>query len=135
MFSPFLPVFNKGETKFQPVYVDDLAKAVDLIIDQDITSEIYAIAGDTVYSFRELLEFMLDVIGKKRLIIDMPVFAGQLLACVSKILPAPIIKRDQLRLLKTESIVLKGMKTLHDLGITPTTMQDIVPRYLKRFVV
>lgn len=133
VLSPFLPVFYKGETKFQPVYVDDLARAIEVLVEKEISSETFAVAGDEVYSFRDLLDFMLDVIGKKRAIIEMPSIMGYLIALGSKLLPNPLLTADQLKLLKVDNVVPKGMKTLNELGITPVKMHDIVPHYLKRF--
>lgn len=132
--SPILPVFKGGETKFQPLYVDDLARGVEVIIQKNIIGESYALAGPSVYTFKELLEFTLETVGKDCMILSLPHIAGYALSLVSKLLPTPLLTLDQLKLLDIDSILSKEAKTFADLGISPSRIEDIVPTYITREV-
>ena len=134
MISPILPVIGGGRTRFQPVYVGDVADAVFKCLDDPATAgRTYELGGPRVYSFRELLELLLDEIRRKRLLIDVPFGLAEFQARLMSILPSPPLTPDQVELLKRDNVVSSGALTLSALGITPTAVEGILPTYLDRF--
>ena len=134
MVSPILPVIGGGRTRFQPVYVGDVADAVVKCLDDPATAgRTYELGGPRVYSFRELLELLLDEIRRKRLLIDVPFGLAEFQARLMSILPSPPLTPDQVELLKRDNVVSSGALTLATLGIAPTALEGILPTYLGRF--
>ncbi len=130
---PALPLIGGGKTQFQPIYVGDVADAVMATLHQDSTAgKTYEIGGPQVYSFEDLLRYMLDVIGKRRLLVDLPFGLASLQARILELLPVPPLTRDQVELLKTDNVVADDALTLADLGLVPTPIELIVPSYLGR---
>ncbi|MDR3526208.1 MAG: complex I NDUFA9 subunit family protein [Rhizomicrobium sp.] len=138
-FLPLLPLIGGGHTRFQPVYVADLAQAiVRSVSDARTAGRTYQLGGPTVYNFRALLEFILKETGRKRLLVPVPFFFATIkaffLQLPSFILPIkPLLTMDQVRLLKTDAVVQPGAFTLDDLDIAPESVEAIVPGYLWRF--
>jgi NADH dehydrogenase len=136
-FLPALPLIGGGNTKFQPVYVGDIAKAiVEILYRPEARGEIYECGGPTIYTFRALLELMLHEIGRRRRFFNMSWSFAKTHAAFHEMLPLPrpAITRDQVELLKKDSVVREGYaKTLRDLSITPTAVEVILPTYLDRF--
>lgn len=133
-FVPALPLYGGGETKFQPVYVGDVADAVMAALDRaDAAGRTYELGGPRVYSFRELLQYILTVTGRRRLLLPLPWSVGRIQARVFELLPNPPLTRDQLLLLQRDNVVAPGALTLADLGIMPKAVEAIVPGYLGRF--
>jgi NADH dehydrogenase len=134
MLSPVLPLIGGGETRFQPVYVGDVADAVIKCLDDPATAgRTYELAGPRTYRFRELLELLLREIRRKRWFIDLPFGVAELQAKLMSVLPNPPLTPDQVELLKRDNVVSPGALTLSSLGITPTTVEAILPTYLDRF--
>jgi len=134
MISPVLPLIGGGKTRFQPIYVGDVADAVIKCLDDPATAgRTYELGGPKIYTFRELLELLLREIRRKRWFIDLPFGLAELQAKLMSILPNPPITSDQVELLKRDNIVSPGALTLASLGITPTPVEAIVPTYLDRF--
>ncbi len=132
--SPALPLIGGGRTRFQPVYVGDVADAVVRVLtDPACAGKTYELGGPRVYSFRELLELMLRQIGRRRLLLPLPFWAATLEAAVLEWLPTPLLTRDQVKLLRRDNVVSEGALTLADLGIRPTAVEVILPTYLDRF--
>jgi NADH dehydrogenase len=130
---PFMPVVS-GETKFQPVYVGDVADAVIAAATQDdATGRTYELGGPRVASFRELLRYIQDVTGHKRPMIDMPAGLVRLQARLGELLPNPPITRDQLLMLARDNVCSPELPGLSALGITPKAIEAVVPGYLARF--
>lgn len=137
-FGPVLPVVG-ADTKFQPVYVDDVARAAVLGV-TDGVSGTYELGGPDVNSFRELMGEMLAVIRRRRLVVNIPFFAANIMAtgfgvlsfCTGGLVKAPIT-RDQVRNLRMDNVVSDGAKGLDDLGIKPTSLEAVLPSYLWRF--
>ncbi len=152
-FSPFLPVFGcpfppkrqkgslfnwdiygNGGTKFQPVYVGDVAQAIVTIIKRSETSgEVYELGGPCVYSFKEIMELVLNQIHRRRLLLPLPFWLAKINAFFLEFLPTPLLTRDQVELLKSDNVVDENAKQLKDLGISPTVAEAIIPRYLPRY--
>ena len=137
---PVLPVVG-AETKFQPVYVDDVAKAAEQALTGTVTPGVYALGGPDVASFRGLMERMLDVIHRRRLVLNIPFFAARIMAFGFDMLQTltlglvrnGMITRDQVRNLANDNVVGPEDKGFADLGITPMSMESVLPEYLWRF--
>ncbi|MCU0908819.1 MAG: complex I NDUFA9 subunit family protein [Rhodobacteraceae bacterium] len=136
---PVLPVVG-GNTRFQPVYVDDVAQAAVMGVLGQAAGGIYELGGPEVATFRELMERMLKVIRRRALIVDTPfpfarLMGGgfDLLAKATGGLVAGPLTLDQVRNLARDNVVAPGARGLADLGITPTGMDAILPEYLWRF--
>ena len=131
MIAPALPLLAGGNTKFQPVFVGDVAESIIYCLSNSQTDgQIYELGGPSIYSFKELLVYMLSAIGKKRALIPVPIFAMQVPAAMASILPNPPITRDQLRMLDTDNIVNENMLDITSFGITPQPIEAHVPNYL-----
>jgi len=137
-FSPALPLIGGGTTRFQPVYCGDVAEAFARLIDAGIASgTTYELGGPEVLTFKKLLEFTLATIERKRLLIPMPWTVAKMKASVLGLLPKPLLTLDQVELLKHDNVVSAEAKregrTLEGLGITPRSIESIVPSYLYRY--
>lgn len=143
--SPVMPLIGGGRTRFQPLYVGDLARAVVAALDQpNARGKIFELGGPHIYSFKELLAFIMRETQRPRPFAPVPFFLAQPLGALaggfSRILPlfAPVITQDQVRLLKTDNIVgisgEKGLANIADLGLHHLeTIEAITPIYLWRF--
>ena len=132
--SPMLPLIGGGETRFQPVYVGNVADAVMRCLDDPATAgRTYELGGPKIYTFRALMELLLAEIRRKRLLIEIPFGLASLQARLMAILPNPPLTADQVELLKRDNVVSTGALTLATLGITPTAVEAILPTYLDRF--
>lgn len=137
---PVLPVVG-AETRFQPVYVDDVAKATEQALTGSVEPGIYALGGPEVASFRTLMQMMLDTIHRRRLIVNIPFFMARIMAFgfdMIQFLSLGLIKngmitRDQVRNLARDNVVRGEDKGFDDLGIEPTTLASVLPEYLWRF--
>ena len=132
--SPCLPLIGGGETRFQPIYVGDVADAVMSAIQRDdAKGKTYELGGPTVYSFRELIEFLLKEIRRKRLLVPIPFGIARIKAAVLELLPKPLLTRDQVTMLESDNVVAPGAATLAHLGVTPTALEIVAPSYLERY--
>jgi NADH dehydrogenase len=130
---PVMPVVS-GETKFQPVYVGDVADAVMAAIARDDTAgRTYELGGPRAMSMREVLDFVLEHTQRRRWMVAMPPKLVEFQARIGELLPTPPITRDQLILLGRDNLVAEGALTLADLGIAPKAAEAIVPAYLARY--
>lgn len=133
MVLPIMPVIA-GDTRFQPVFVGDVADAVMAALSRDeAAGRTYELGGPRAYTFRELLRFILKHTGRNRPMVNMPMGFMRLQARVSELLPNPPLTRDQLLLLQRDNVVSPGVPTLKDLGIAPQSVEGLVPAYLARF--
>jgi uncharacterized protein YbjT (DUF2867 family) len=136
-YSPALPLVG-GKTKFQPVYVGDVAEAIARSVDGKIEGgKIYELGGPEVLTFRQCLEEMLATIGRKRILLPIPFPIASLMGSVLGVLPGRMLTRDQVRLLKSDNVVsdaaAKENRTLPGLGIQPKSTEAILPSYLWRY--
>ena len=137
---PVLPVVG-ADTKFQPVYVDDVAKAAEIALTGQIDPGVYELGGPDVASFHELMEQMLEQINRRRLVVNVPFWAARIMAfgfdmlqIVSVgLLQNKMITRDQVKNLANDNMVSAGARGLADLGIDPTPLSSVLPEYLWRF--
>ena len=132
--SPVLPLFGGGATLFQPVYVADVADAIVAgLTEPACRGKTYELGGPGVYSFAQLMTVMLGEIRRRRLLVPIPFFVGDIQATIAGILPNPPVTRDQMRSLRSDNVVGVDAATLADLGISPTAMEAILPTYLCRY--
>jgi NADH dehydrogenase len=132
--SPVLPLIGGGKTKFQPVYVGDVATAIETCIETISTrSKTYELGGPSTYTFRELIELILRETGRRRWLMSVPFPLASLQASVVQLLPNAPLTVDQVRLLKHDNVVAAGALTLANLGIQPETLESVLPSYLWRF--
>jgi NADH dehydrogenase len=134
IMSPVLPLIGGGDTRFQPVYVGDVADAVIKCLEDPTTAgRTYELGGLKIYTLRELLELLLHEIRRQRWFINLPFELAEFQAKLMAILPNPPITPDQVELLKGDNVVSPGALTLATLGIAPTAVEAILPTYLDRF--
>ena len=136
--SPVLPLIGGGNTRFQPVFVGDVAEALAKAADGEARQGVtYELGGPDVRTFKELMEFMLATIERRRLLVPLPFAVAEFQAWFLQFLPRPLLTPDQVRLLKSDNVVSDQAthegRTLQDLGIEPHAMAAIVPSYLWRF--
>jgi len=136
--SPALPLVGGGETKFQPVFVGDVAEMIARAVDGEAKGgTIYEIGGPEVRTFKELMQFVLTTTQRRRLLLPMPYSVAQLQAAFLQFLPNPPLTPDQVELLKRDNVVSEEAKregrTIEALGIAPVAMEAEVPSYLWRF--
>lgn len=138
--SPFLPVVG-AQTEFQPVYVDDVAQAAVMGVTGAAEGGVYELGGPETDSFRGLMQRMLDVVNRRRVILNLPLWIGRTMAwgfdmlqAVSfGLIPNTMITRDQVKNLSKDNVVAEDAKGFADLGIEPVAMASILPDYLWRF--
>jgi NADH dehydrogenase len=136
-FSPVLPLVGGGATRYQPVFVGDVGKAVALAATADAAAGMtYELGGPAVLTFRQLMETLLAETGQRRMLAPVPFPLARLLGAagdlVAGVLPPPITA-DQVELLKTDNVVSGAYPGLAELGVTPTTLEAVLPTYLYRY--
>jgi uncharacterized protein YbjT (DUF2867 family) len=136
--SPFLPLIGGGETRFQPVFVADVAEAIARAAEGATRpGTIYELGGPEVRTFKQLMQYVLATIERRRLLVPLPFGLAKLQAQVLQFLPKPLLTPDQVLLLKRDNVVSEAAaregRTLDALGIDPTAMEVVVPSYLWRF--
>ncbi len=136
--APALPLIGGGHTKFQVVYVGDVAAAIAKAVDGELEpGTTWELGGPEILTFRDCMERMLDVIGRRRALANIPFSIAKSIAGIVQHLPGSPLTPDQVELLKSDNIVseesIKDGKTLTDLGVTPTPLSAILPNYLIRF--
>lgn len=136
---PALPLIGGGETKFQPVFVGDVAAVVAKAVTSPAAEGLtYELAGPSVYSFKQLLEMILRETGRNRLLVPLPWFAASLIGkfgdVVAGLLPiAPPLSSDQVESLKADNVAASGLPGLAEAGVVPTPVESVVPTYLYRY--
>jgi len=136
--APALPLIGGGHTRFQPVFVGDVAAAVVEGVDGTAApGTVYELGGPEVLSFREILEYILKVTNRSRPLLPVPFGIAHLQGRILEVLPKPPLTADQVTMLKVDNVVSASAKregrTLEGLGLEPTTIEAIVPSYLWRF--
>lgn len=137
---PVLPVVG-AQTRFQPVYVDDVAQAAETVLTQGISGQIYELGGPQIATFRELMNKMLDVVRRRRLVLNIPFFAARIIASIFDfinfasmgLIPNFAMTRDQVKQLRRDNIVTGAHPGLSDLGIEPMHMDACLESYLYCF--
>ena len=143
-FTPALPLIGGGHTKFQPVYVGDVADAIAAICNEPKSAgTTYELGGPRIYSFRELMEIVLKEIDRKRLLVPVPFPIATAQAAVLELafwLPKvlnlganPPVTVDQVKLLRHDNVMSGNLPGLEDLGVDATALETIGPAYLRRY--
>jgi NADH dehydrogenase len=135
---PALPLIGGGLTRFQPVFVGDVAAAIaDAVDGKAKPGTIYELGGPQVFTFKELMQFTLDTIHRRRLLISLPFPLAKFKAMFLQFLPNAPLTPDQVEMLRTDNVVSEAAsregRTLQAFGITPESIAAIVPTYLWRF--
>ena len=130
-----IDLYGDGGTKFQPVYVGDVAEAIMRILarPEECAGKTYELGGPVIYSFKEIMELLLREIGRKRFLVPMPFGLAKFDAWFLEFWPKPLLTRDQVSLLMRDNVVSLGADGFEDLGIDPVTAESILPTYLRRF--
>ena len=136
--SPVLPLIGGGRTRFQPVFVGDVASALAEAADGAGTpATTYEFGGPDVKTFKEIMEFILATIMRRRLLVPVPFTLAEWQALVLQFWPRPLLTPDQVTLLRRDNVVssdaVLNQRTLSAFGIAPAAMAAIVPAYLWRF--
>lgn len=141
-FAPALPLIGGGATKFQPVYCDDVALCVVRALEMEAArGRVFELGGPSVYSFRELMEYILKTIDRQRLLIPVPFPIASLMGLGGEIAGAlpfvePFLTRDQVTLLRRDNVAGAGgtdVGLIDAFGVTPESIEAIVPSYLARY--
>jgi len=137
-FSPFLPLIGGGHTRFQPVYVGDVAEAVVKAVDGELKGgSVYELGGPENATFRECLDLMQRIIDRSRGYVSIPFFFAKAMARLTGWLPGAPITLDQVKSLEVDNVVseeaIRHKRTLEGMGINPRNMEVILPSYLVRF--
>ena len=114
---PIFPLYYEGKTKFAPIHCSDLTDVIFNVISNNVNSKIIECVGPEIISFKEILEKLLNLIGKKRLLIPMPLPIAQMSARFFEIMPKPLLTRDQLKLLKYDNVLSGKYKSNSDIGV------------------
>ncbi len=130
-WSPFLPLIGGGRTKFQPVFVEDVAAAVMAALAKpQAAGKVYELGGPQVLSFKEILDYIMTTTGRRRLLLPLPWGLATLKARLLQLMPTPLLTVDQVKLLQSDNIVAPDALGLAALGITPTPLAAVAPRFL-----
>jgi len=131
---PMLPLIGGGHTKFQPVFVGDVADAiVKCVSDTATKGKTYELGGPGTYSFKELMQLVLQETGRSRLLLPVPFWLASIKAMFLQFLPGKLLTPDQVTSLKADNLVSPNALTFKDLGIAPDSIEAILPSYLWRF--
>ncbi len=127
-------IYGSGGTRFQPVYVGDVAEAIALVLnDPAMEAMTFELGGPGVYSYKALMELLLKTIGRRRLLLPITFAQAHMHAWFLEKWPQPLLTRDQLRLLERDNVVAENALGFQDLGLEPTPAEAILPSYLSRF--
>lgn len=137
-FAPVLPLIGGGRTRFQPVYVGDVAEAIARSVDRaDAAGRTFELGGPEVFSFKQILELILRQTNRRRGLAPIPFMAARILGSFAQLTAvvgvAPPLTRDQVLLLQSDNVVADGAEGLEALGIVPTGLEAIAPSYLWRY--
>jgi NADH dehydrogenase len=132
--SPALPLIGGGKTRFQPVFVGDVARAaVKVLGDAATAGKVYELGGPEIMTLKEIMELTLKEVRRNRWLVPVPFGLARVKAAVLGLLPRPLLTMDQVRMLESDSVVSDGAPTIRDLGIMPEAPAAIIPSYLWRF--
>ena len=131
--APALPLFGMGRTKLQPVFVGNVAEAcVRVLADPSTQGKVYELGGPRIYTYKALMNLVLEHVGKRRALVPVPFFVWDALAALLSGLANPPLTRDQVKLMKSDNVVGETALTLEDLGIDPTPVEEVLPTYIDR---
>ena len=114
---PIFPIFYNGSTKFSPIHCSDLTDTIYYIISKNIYSKVIECVGPDTYTFKQILNQLLELMNKKRFLFPIPLFIAEIQARIFELMPKPLLTRDQLKLLKYDNIKSGKYKTNSEIGI------------------
>ena len=133
-YLPALPLIGGGWTRFQPVFVGDVAAAVMACLErEDTPGNIYELGGPEILNFREIYQRLFKFTGRERKLVKIPFCMAKIQAFFMGIIPNPPLTRDQVETLKTDNVVSQKALSLEDLEIQPTALDLILPLYLETY--
>ncbi len=134
LLSPFLPLIGGGHTRFQPIYVVDVAESfLKASFNKETQGEIYELGGPKIYTFKELMKVMLKIIHRKRFLCPVPFGLAKAMAAVAQFLPVPPLTPDQVELLKQDNVVSHQTLVVKNLGVRLHALEALAPLYLARY--
>ncbi len=126
--SPVFPLFGDGDTRLQPVYVDDVAQAVARVLEDSTTrARICELGGPRIYTYREIIECVLDYRRRRRVLMPVPFGIWTVQAKLLAVVPNAPLTEDQVILMREDNVVGEGVVTLKDLGVTARSIEDMLP--------
>jgi len=132
--SPVLPLIGGGTTRFQPVFAGDMtARVLELLKRPETAGKTYEFGGPRVYSFKVLLELLMTVLNRRRVLLPIPFALADIPAVILEWFPNPPLTRDQVRLLKTDKVVSGAARTLGDLGVQPRPLEKFLAIFKDKF--
>ncbi len=132
--SPFLPLVGGGKTRFQPIYVGDVAKCFfKASLKKEARGVTYELGGPSIYTFKELMVYVLKTIHRKRILLPISFGVAKSIGFFAQFLPTPPLTPDQVELLKTDTIVSPQAMTAENLGVHPKALEVLAPLYLERY--
>lgn len=134
-FSPVLPLIGGGKTRFQPIYVGDVAEAIAATLDDPQTAgQTYELGGPAVLTFKECMQLLLRTVDLKRCLVPVPFWLIGIKAMYLQFFPAPFrLTPDQVKLLKADNVTSPSAQTIQNLGLTPTAIELVLPTYLDKY--
>ena len=128
---PVLPLFGMGRTNLQPVFVENVAEAcVRVLANPSTESKVYELGGPRVYTYKALLQLVLEQVDQRRILVPVPFFVWDTLAAVMAFFPNPPLTRDQVNLMKRDNVIEGNELTLDDRGIRPVSVEEILCTYI-----
>ena len=126
--TPVLPLFGTGGTRLQPVFVGNVAEAcARVLVDPSTQSRVYEIGGPRVYNYKELVQLVIEGIGRRAVMIPVPFLMWDILAAAMTLHPNSPLTRDQVKLMRRDNVVGRQALSLEDLGIRPTPVEEVLP--------
>lgn len=130
---PVVPLFGTGQTRLQPVYVEDVAAAVAACLrDAASVGKTYELGGAEVRTYREILQQVLRHRGRRRALLPVPFVIWDMLASGLSVLPAPPVTRDQIALMRQDNVVHPGAESFEELGVRPRSLNELLPFCLRQ---
>ena len=124
---PVFPLFGGGQTRLQPAYVEDVAEAIARAVQNSRSEMCYELGGPRVYTYRSLLEVIARSLGKKPLLVPVPLGLWRMFALIAEIFPQPAITRNQVELMQMDNVVSLDAPGFADLQISPRSLEDVLP--------
>ena len=122
---PLFPIYYNGNTKFTPIHCSDLTDIIHFIISNNVNSKIIECVGPEIITFKDLLNRLLNLINKKRILLPLPLFFAELSTKLFELMPKPLITTDQLKLLKYDNVLSGKFKSNSDIGVPSLRYFDV----------
>jgi len=134
LLSPFLPLIGGGHTRFQPIYVGDVAECfLNASFLKDAKGNTYELGGPSIYSFKALMVYLLQTIHRTRILLPLPFSLAKMIGAITQFLPTPPLTPDQVELLKMDTVLSRQGLTGENLGVQSKALEAIAPLYLARY--